>query len=61
MVRGVAATRYLLAGAKAAKTRREIVASPRGGRQSLLCVTHHVDDTQALDPARGTVESVTWE
>ncbi len=61
-VRGVAATRYVQAGVKAdAKMRREIVAFPRGDRQFFLCVTHHVDDTQALDQARKSVESVTWK
>lgn len=60
-VRGVPATRYSLAGAKAdAKMRREIVAFPRGDRQFLVVVTHHADDTPARDQAQKSLESVTW-
>lgn len=61
-VRGVAATRYQLAGVKGnAKMRRELTAFPRGDRQFFLCVTHHADDTQSLDQARKSVASVTWK
>lgn len=61
-VRGVPATRYAFAGVKAdAKTRRQVVAFPRGDRQLLIVFTHHDDDSQARDQAQKAIDSVTWK